>query len=154
MWWRVVAKEWKADGGESNRRAMRRLVRKGEEPGLLAYDGKEPVGWCSVGPREAYQRLERSRTLERVDERPVWSVNCFFVARSHRRRGVTSTLLRAALTYAKKRGARILEGYPNEPGKSWPDAYAYTGLATVFRKTGFREVARPSRTRRIMRHAL
>jgi GNAT superfamily N-acetyltransferase len=154
MWWRIVGKDWKARGSEGNRRAMKKIVSTGEEPGLLAYDGGEAVGWCAVAPRETFPRLERSRTLARVDDRPVWSVNCFFVARSHRRRGVTSALLRAALAYAKKRGARILEGYPNEPGKRWPDAYAFAGLATAFRKAGFREVARPSQTRRIMRRAL
>jgi GNAT superfamily N-acetyltransferase len=32
-----------------------------------------------------------------VDDQPVWSVTCFFVAKPYRHRGVTTALLRAAI---------------------------------------------------------
>jgi GNAT superfamily N-acetyltransferase len=154
MWWRRSRAEWSAAAGAGNKRAMKRLVDAGEVTGLLAYAGDEPVGWCSVAPRERFAALERSRSLKRLDDRPVWSVVCFFVARPYRRRGVTGALLAAAVEYARRQGARIVEGYPNDPGKAWPDAYAFSGLWSVFRRAGFAEAARPSRTRVIVRRAL
>ena len=99
--------------------------------------------------------LERSRILKRLDESPVWSVVCFYVAKPHRRGGVTAALLDAASRYAKRRGATIVEGYPVEPRTSnFPDVYAYTGLASAFRKAGFVEAARRSPTRPIMRRVV
>jgi len=152
MWPRVSSGEFARGKGSGNRRAFRRLVRSGDPPGLLAYAGRDAVGWCALGPREAYRRIENSRTLARVDGQRVWSVICFFVARPYRKRGMTVRLLREAVRYARKRGARILEGYPVEPrsGKT-ADAFAWTGLAAAFRAAGFVEVARRSPTRPIMR---
>jgi GNAT superfamily N-acetyltransferase len=90
--------------------------------------------------------------LKPVDEEPVWSVVCFFVARSHRRKGLTVALLKAAVAYAREQGARIVEGYPVEPKQgSMPDVFAYTGLVGAFEKAGFVEVARRSKSRPIMR---
>ncbi|HET9940368.1 MAG TPA: GNAT family N-acetyltransferase [Candidatus Eisenbacteria bacterium] len=155
MWWRLRRSEWSQGKGEGNRRALRALVRSGEPSGLIAYSGKEPVGWIAVAPRAAYPGLDRSRTLKPVDERPVWSVTCFFTAREHRRRGVTVKLLEAAAKHARSRGADCLEGYPVEPRKdSVPDVWVFTGLAGAFRKAGFVEVARRSETRPIMRREL
>ncbi len=154
MWWRLPRSRWSANRSAGNKRAMKKLVDGGEVTGLLAYAGKEPVGWCSVGPRAAYAGLARSRTLKPIDDRPVWSVTCFFVARPHRKRGVTLALLEAAVAHARKQGAKIVEAYPVDPGKPWPDAYAFSGLLPVFRRAGFKEVARPSRTRAIVRRGL
>jgi len=131
---------------------MKRLVGAGPPPGILAYFGGRPVAWCAIGPRESYSTLERSRILKPVDERPVWSVTCFFVAKEFRGRGLTSKLLNAAAAHASKRGARILEGYPVEPRKGrMADVFAYTGLASSYLKAGFTEVLRRSETRPIMR---
>ena len=138
--------------GAANKRAMKKLVASGAQPGLIAYEGREPVGWISLGPRKEFVRLANSRVLAPVDERPVWSVVCFFIARPWRRCGVSVELLRAAAEFARKRGARLLEGYPVDPraGKM-PDAFAWTGLPGTFTKTGFKEVERRSPTRPIMR---
>jgi GNAT superfamily N-acetyltransferase len=94
--------------------SMRRLVEAGTPIGLLAYDGGEPTGWCSIAPRETYRRLERSRTMPRVTppETATWTVLCFFVARSRRRQGITLALLQGAVRYAREHGARVIEGYP------------------------------------------
>jgi GNAT superfamily N-acetyltransferase len=155
MWWRLKRSEWEQKKGAANKRAFKRIVRSGEVPGILAYEGRDPVGWCCVAPRETFAALERSRTLKRVDEEPVWSVTCFFIPRAHRNRGVASGLLRAAAEYARKKGAKILEGYPVEPRKGkMPDAFAWTGTASIFSRAGFKEVARRSRTRPIVRLAL
>jgi len=155
MFWRQTQSEFLRLKGEGNRRSFRQLVESGANPGLIAYAGRTPVGWCALAPREDYTRLERSRILAPVDDTPVWSVVCFFVARQHRRRGITTALLRAAGEYAKRRGARILEGYPVEPAKGpVPDVFVYTGIASAFRAAGFEEAARRSKTRPIMRLAL
>lgn len=153
MFWRRTGAEFAAGKGDGNRRALQRRVRSGDPPGLLAYVDGEPAGWIAIAPREEYRRLERSRILKPVDERPgVWSVPCFFVARAHRRRRLTVALLRAAVDFAAGRGARVVEGYPVDAEGRKPDVFVYTGLASAFRQAGFREVARRSPTRPVMRY--
>jgi GNAT superfamily N-acetyltransferase len=155
MWWRLARSAFLKGKGAGNRRALGRIVRAGGVPGLIAYSGGIPVGWCSVAPREDYPVLSRSRVLAPVDDRPVWSIVCFFVAKPFRRAGLTAALIEGALAHAKKRGAAIVEGYPVEPKKGvMPDAFAYTGLASSFRGAGFVEVARRSATRPVMRYYL
>ena len=152
MWFRQTSAEFKQGKGAANRRALRRLVEAGAPTGLLAYVGGEPAGWCAVAPRADFTRLQGSRVLKPVDERPAWAVPCFFVAARFRRGGVSSALLEAAAKHAAKSGATLLEGYPVEPRKGrMPDVFAYHGLASAFRAAGFREVARRSATRPLMR---
>jgi GNAT superfamily N-acetyltransferase len=152
MWWRLRRSEWTAGKGSGNRKAMQRIVKSGEVPGILAYADGRPVGWCSIGPRENFGALGRSRILKPIDEEPVWSVVCFYVTAPYRRRGITVALLKAAVAYAHARGARIVEGYPVEPKKgSMPDVFAFTGIVSAFRRAGFIEAARRSATRPIMR---
>jgi GNAT superfamily N-acetyltransferase len=152
MWWRRPRSVFERNKGAGNKRAFRKIVESGPPPGLLAYSEGRPIGWCALAPRQDYPVLERSRTLKPVDEQPVWSVTCFFIARPFRSKGVSSRLLRAAVSYARGQGVRIVEGYPVEPRKGrLPDAFAWTGLPGTFRQAGFREVARRSPTRPIMR---
>jgi GNAT superfamily N-acetyltransferase len=153
MWPRLSGREFARGRGAGNRRALKRLIGSGAEPGLVAYRGREPVGWCALAPRTEYTRLERSRVMAPVDDQPVWSVVCFFTARDARGTGVTTALLEAAVEHAAKRGARIIEGYPlDHGGQRLADAFAWFGLASSFHRAGFREVARRSRTRPIMRY--
>jgi len=155
MWWRLTAKEFGSQKGEKNRHAMKALVDKERVPGILAFVDSTPVGWCSVAPREEFPRLQRSRVAVPIDDQPVWSVVCFFVAKSHRRSGVAIGLLKAAVDYVRERGGTMLEGYPVEPRAGCaPDVFAYQGTATLFRRAGFREVIRRSPTRPIMRFAI
>lgn len=152
MWWRLPRPVWRRGKGPGNKRAFKRLVTAGAVPGVLAYAGREPVGWCAVAPREQYPVLGRSRILQPVDARPVWSITCLFVARAWRRRGVSTGLLKAAAGLARRRGARLVEGYPIDTGtKRAPDVFVFTGLVPGFERAGFVEVARRSRTRPIMR---
>lgn len=155
MYWRRQHKDFQAGKGEENREALRALVGSGQPPGLLAYLDGQAAGWCSVAPRGAYPRLARSRILAPVDDADVWSVVCLFVARPHRRRGLSVALLRCASAHAAEQGARILEGYPVEPGDGkTADAFAWTGIASAYRQAGFTEVTRRSPTRPIMRRLL
>jgi GNAT superfamily N-acetyltransferase len=152
MTWRLKRSEFDRGKGEGNRKAFRAIVASGAEPGVLAYAGGEPVAWCAVAPREVYPALGRSRVLAPVDDRPVWSISCLFVTRRMRRSGVSVPLIRAAVAHAAAHGAEAVEAYPVEPySTEMPAAFAWTGIASAFRKAGFKEVLRRSRTRPIMR---
>ncbi len=155
MWFRLANKEFETAKGEANRRAMQALVEAGEEPGILAYVDGEPAAWCALAPRQEYGRLARSRILKPVDDKPVWSVVCFFVARRCRGQGLTVGLLEAAAEHVRRRGGTLLEGYPVEPRKERaPAVFMYHGLASAFTRAGFSEVARRSETRPVMRREL
>ena len=155
MWWRLKRSVYDAQKGDANRAAMKRLTTSGESAGLIAYVNDEPVAWCSVAPRDAFPVLDRSRVLKRIDDEPVWSIVCLFVAKPFRRRGLTVELLKAAIEFVRERGGKVVEGYPVEPKKSEiPPVFAATGLASAFRKAGFRECLRRSETRPIMRYAI
>jgi len=141
--------------GEENKKALKNIVDSGNVPGIIAYLKSQPIGWCAISPREVYLSLERSRLLKRVDDKPVWSVVCFFVAKPFRHKGLMARLLDAAVDYVRSNKGAILEGYPVESksGKM-PDPFAYTGLCSAFRKAGFYEVLRRSENRPIMRYVI
>ena len=153
MWWRVTRAQFQKQKGAGNRRAMEGVVASGEVPGILAYADDQPIGWCAIAPRDAYPALNRSRTLKRVDDEPVWSVTCFFVAEAFRGQGVMASLLRVAVGHARERGARIVEGYPVDMKKRLPRGWeAYLGTISTFREAGFAEVVRRSARQPIMRY--
>jgi len=152
MWWRLTKKEFDSQKGDGNRRAMKRLVDSGRIPGILAYHLSEPIGWCSIAPREDFKRLESSRILKPIDDKPVWSIVCFFIRKQYRRQGVSTQLLQAAIDYVRQKGGRIIEGYAIESRKkAIPDLFAYQGPVRTYLDAGFVEVARRSETRPIMR---
>jgi GNAT superfamily N-acetyltransferase len=140
--------------GRGNRRAFKELVDKRRVPGLLAYVDGRPVGWCSVAPRSQFGRVERSPTTKPADDEDgVWSIVCFYMDRRHRGRGVGSALLSAAIEHARKKGARIVEGYPIDSSvRKVPNSEAYYGLLSMFEAAGFEEVARRSPSRPLMRY--
>jgi len=155
MWFRVGRKEFEAKKGAGNRQAMKEIVASGKRPGLLAYHRGRAIGWCAVAPREQYPRLLGSRILKPVDDQPVWSIVCLFVAKPYRGKGVSTQLLRAASDYVRKRGGTVVEGYAVEPKKDrMPAVFAYHGLASAYRDAGFVEVARRSPQRPIMRYVI
>ncbi|HEY7699047.1 MAG TPA: GNAT family N-acetyltransferase, partial [Vicinamibacteria bacterium] len=151
MYPRLRRSEYERLKGEGNRRAMKKIVDSGRVPGLLGYADGKPVAWCSIEPRELIGSLGRSRVLAPVDDEPVWSIVCLFLAKSHRGRGLSRKMIEAAVRYAKKQGASIVEAYPVEPKKTpMPAVFAYPGLASAYFAAGFREVARRSETRPIV----
>jgi GNAT superfamily N-acetyltransferase len=152
MWWRITRREFDANGGEGNRLLMKSLVDEGEVPGILAFEGDRPVGWCSIAPRTAYGALERSPVLKRVDDQPVWSLVCFYIERYYRQRGLSGELIEAAVNHAAKHGAKIVEAYPVQAqGHELPPVTVFMGLSELFEKHGFQVVAKPSMSRLIMR---
>lgn len=154
MWNRLSNREFEAAGRDA-RRAMFRSIVGDRVPGLLAYENGVPVGWVSLGPREEFGRIQRSRVTRAVDDTPVWSIVCFVIDRKHRRHGVGTALLGAAVEYARRHGAVAVEGYPVEPRRDrMPDIYAWMGLASMFEAAGFDEIARRSETRPVFRKNL
>jgi hypothetical protein len=152
MWWRLTRARFEQQKGEANRLAMKAIVDSGRVPGIIGYADGLPVAWCSVAPRSDFGSLNRSRVLKAIDDHPVWSIVCFFVARSHRHRGSLEEVVRAAVGYAADRGATIVEAYPTvTTSTSAPPASSYMGFVHVFAAVGFVEVARPSPAKRIMR---
>ena len=154
MWWRMTRSQYEEHKGGRNKRAMKKLVDGGHRPGIIAYQNGRPIGWCSVAPRESFSRLESSRGLKPVDQQPVWSVVCFFVAKEQRRNGLSVNLLKAAIDFVRDGGGRIVEGYPVDAKKKQADAFVWSGLASAFVEAGFKEVERRSETRPIMRYEI
>lgn len=155
MWWRLSAAEFERTRGEEARRSMKAIVDAGRVPGILAYVDGEPVGWCSVAPRDEFPRLNRSPLLKPVDDAPVRSIVCFYVPRKRRGQGLAQGLLEAAVAHAQHQGASVVEGYPIEPrGDRHPAVAAWTGVPVMFERAGFREVLRRKPTRPIVRKAL
>jgi GNAT superfamily N-acetyltransferase len=127
--------------------------------GLVAYLDGEPVGWCAVQPRTAYEGLLRVSRVpwegraEDKDDESVWAVTCLFTRAGFRRRGVSYALARAAVDFARERGARAVEGYPmlTEPGQDITWGELNMGTRRVFADAGFTEVAHPTPRRVVMR---
>ena len=136
---------------QANRADLKALVDGGNQPGLIGYRGKAPVGWISLAPREEFRKLERSPVMKAVDDKPVWSVICFVVPSEHRGQGVATALLDAAVKYAKKRGARLVEAYPVDKPGQVDDETLWFGAKSMYDKAGFREVARRKPHRPVVR---
>jgi GNAT superfamily N-acetyltransferase len=151
QFWLLRGKEADAAWGPKGRRRLRDQVRRGPEPGLLAYLDDVPVGWCRIGPRELFDRLEHSATLRRVDDEPVWSVVCFYVHPTAKRSGVARALLAGAERLAAAHGAQLVEAYPVGPKQINLDAY--TGYLPMYAAAGYDTVRRAGR-RTVMRKAV
>jgi GNAT superfamily N-acetyltransferase len=140
--------------GPSHKQELRALVRSGGVPGLVGYADGCPVGWISLGPREDYRKLERSRIMKAVDDTPVWSIVCTYVAKVHRGKGYQHKLLAGAIDYARQQGVRMLEAYPvDKPERSHAD-FMFFGSRSLYERAGFREVVRRSPTRLVMRRGI
>jgi GNAT superfamily N-acetyltransferase len=136
------------DQARGNRSLLRRITVAGQVPGLLAYDGEEPVGWVSVAPRPEFGRVLRSPRLrpgpdEDPDDVSVWSVVCFWVPRTQRGRGLSGRLLDAAVGHARAGEARLIEGYPIDGSAREEAAAIFTGTVKMFHRAGF--LAAPDR---------
>lgn len=154
MFWKLRGKAFDEVRGYETRQMHKSIVDSGVATGLLAYLHGEVIGWVAVEPRSAYPRLAYSRVLKPLDDQPVWSVTCFFVAKRFRRMGITVELLQAAVEHVQANGGTIVEGYPVETQEDMPAPFIYTGTASAFQQAGFKEVARRSPTRPIFRYVI
>ena len=154
MFWRIGPRYHRERSREQNRDALKELAgHQDHPPGLLALDGDLAVGWCEVAPRSELEWLAHARHLEPVDELAVWSVPCFYIGRGYRGRGVTGSLIDAAVEHAAAKGAPAVEAYPVDLSVPSHTGNLYTGIASVFAGRGFQVVARRKPDRPIMRKA-
>lgn len=145
--YRVRGVDFRTATAKGNRAVLERATattaRQGRAPGLIAYRDGEAIGWMSLGPRDDYERLQHSKVLAPIDDRPVWSIVCFVVARHARGQGVARALLDAAIAYARDHGATLLEAYPADTeGGRIPAANAFKGTVSMFEQAGFEVVER------------
>jgi GNAT superfamily N-acetyltransferase len=112
--WCMFWRDRSLEHGPPKKRAMARLVRSGREPGLLAYEGHEAVGWVSIAPRAEYSALLASPQYRpHDDDTGVWSLVCFVVDKPRQREGIAPALLDAAASHARRHGGTFLEAYPH-----------------------------------------
>jgi GNAT superfamily N-acetyltransferase len=156
MWWRVErgGKAWRDIRGSPAKRTFKRLVTKQQARGILAFWDERAVGWCAYGPRSDFPKIERARAFQRADNDGVWSVNCFYILRDFRGKGVARALLRASIDSCRRAGARVVEGYPvttTQDGRRVASSFAYTGPLKIFEEQGFELIQRISPTRPLVR---
>lgn len=159
QYFKVDNATWEARDVPAFERALcAQAAEPGPGPGVIAYLGEEPVGWCAVEPRSATPRILRSRVGQASEEedRPgLWAVTCFVVRVGFRRRGVAAALLEGAVAHAREHGAEVVEGYPVDTrGSRMSSADLYHGPLSAFQAAGFETVARPSATRALVRLVL
>lgn len=153
MHWRLRNKDFKKRRNATNRSDFRKIVEQNRQPGLLAYVEEQPVGWCSIAPRREFrERITYSHVFKPVDDKPVWSILCFYVHKDFRKRGVAKQLLKAAIEYACAHGAKTLEAFPKDSAGRASDAEVYTGTVNLFQEFNFIEVRRRHPKRPIMRY--
>ena len=129
----------------ARREALREQLEEDPPAGMLAYVDGEVAGWCGFGPRPSLPRLERSRTIPKVDDLPVWSILCFNVRVGYRRHGVAAALLAGVVEFARRSGAPGVEAYPIDPeGGRVDTGFGYVGVTPMFEKAGFRRVVETS----------
>ena len=150
QWWMMSGAQFEKLTRQDREELLREEVATGPPPALIAYVDGEPAGWVRVGPRTRQVRLARTRKYAPHSEEPwddpdVWAVSCFVVRKEHRGQGLNARLLQAAVDYARKSGARVVEAYPVDPhaGPRKPSNDLYHGVVSTFAQAGFREVARP-----------
>jgi GNAT superfamily N-acetyltransferase len=144
MAWREIADRQHASNADRKAGIMSRIA-AGTPVGILAYSEGEPVGWCSIAPRETYLRLSKQQD---DTEQDVWSIACFYVPRRLRRGRLGAALLDAAVAHAFKKGARAVEAYPVDDTSP---SYRFMGFRKMYAPLGFRETGKAGTRRTIVR---
>ena len=153
MFWRIKRKDFDANVGEGNKKALKELINQNTIPGILCYTDNQPFGWCSVDKRENYPSLERSPVLKRLDNQSVWSIVCLFIHKNFRGQDYSKQIIKFAIDYAGQNGAKVIEAYPNSSeNKKIPSVSSYMGFPKIYNRCGFVECARPSKAKIIMRY--
>ncbi len=155
MWPLVPRKDFLGMGKTGRKTHFRAIVDAGPPPGILAYIGDRAVGWCAVAPRERAIRFDTSRiskpAIASDDPSTVFAITCFFVRNGWRGKGLTHELAAAGTAYAVARGARVVEACPIDTDRKLIWGEGFVGFPAVFKSLGFREIARRSPTRPLMR---
>lgn len=149
MWTRITRDEAK-QGREGKARKPFMLARIEERVtvGLLAYEAGVPIAWVSVAPRETFTHVDGPEARE---GEKIWSITCMYLKRSHRKQGIGHQLIDAAIRFARRRKADILEAYAVAPDSP---SYRNMGFVPAYEKAGFEPVEKLGTRRTVMRLAL
>jgi GNAT superfamily N-acetyltransferase len=152
MYFRLPYKTFQENKPDGNKKMMKQLVKKDRPQGLMASINKEPVGWIALAPREDYMRLANSRVFKPIDDKPVWSITCFFIKKEFRHKGLSQQLIKGAIDFAKKKKIKTLEAYPAIPyAEKVPHPFLWVGVLSTFIKQGFKIVQQHSKSRAMVR---
>jgi GNAT superfamily N-acetyltransferase len=147
MAWRPIEGKRQDATNADRKAAIEARIKRNVPVGLLGYEGKEPVAWVSIAPKETFLKSLGGKQHGETGEK-IWSLVCMFLKRSHRKQGIGHQLIAAAVAEARKRGADVIEGYPVDPGSP---SYLFMGFIPAFEKAGFSEVERVGARRHLMR---
>ena len=149
-WPIMTSEQWRTSSVDERREFLHAEIDRGTTPGIVCYMDGEAVGWVRVGPRPVQHRILATRVVrtgssERCDDTSVWAVTCFSVRREARGFGITATLLKSAVEYARLRGARMIEAYPFDNRRVRLSANElFVGALTTFLDAGFVIVSHPT----------
>jgi GNAT superfamily N-acetyltransferase len=149
MAWRATREEVRLTDRKSRKRFLKKRVEAETPIGLLAYDGKVPIGWCSIAPKTTYRKLDDPDPAE--DAAGIWSIVCFFIKKEYRGAGLTDRLIEAAVKRARRGKASAVEAYPVDEDSP---SYRFMGFVPVFEKHGFGEIGKAGSRRHVMRLTL
>lgn len=151
----------RAERAVRNCKQKRALVDGGRAHGILVYAGEKAVGWCQYGLREELPRVDNSRKYRALEldkrssqsakagrrttvggEPRLWRITCFVVDKKHRRQGIATTALKAALESIRKQGGGIVEAYPISRWETRAFGNESTsGTLSMFKRQRFKIVA-------------
>ncbi|GAA1095350.1 GNAT family N-acetyltransferase [Tsukamurella spumae] len=156
--YRIGSTENQALRGPQRFDRVRGLCAEDPPPGVLAYDGAEPVGWAAIHPR-ADTSFATNRRIPHVDDHvDPWSLWCVRVRPGHRKQGISHELVAGAVEFARANGASVVEAYPvDNKGAKVDLTMAYVGTRALFERAGFEYVVDTTSvlngfTRVLMRH--
>src|SRR5574342_159963 len=151
MWFVVSSRECTAGWSGGNHQRFDAMTRASGPPlGLLAYHGREAVGWAAAGPRSRYARALKSSVFKQrqpLEDDAVWLLPCFYIRRDARRSGLTLELIDGAVELARRHGATAIEGFPLAGHGRRGTGEAFVGVEPQFAACGFAPVARPTPAR-------
>jgi len=147
MYWRIGA-DYHKRSRDLNKQAFHKIVNNGGVPGLLAFQDEIPIGWCQLTPKSSLNWLLKDNSIKSKDDENIWCISCFYIKPSYRKKGVTSALIEAAIKFARKANASLLEAYPRDSNNS------FTGYLSTFFKAGFIEVGQCKHGRTLVRKYL
>lgn len=152
MYFRLPTKTFQENKPDGNKKMMKQLVNNGMPQGLIAFMNKKPAGWIALAPREDYTKIENSRVFKRIDDKPVWSISCFFIKKEYRHKGLSRQLIKGAVDFAKRKKIKILEAYPAIPySQKVPHPFLWVGVLSSFLKNDFTIVKQSSKSRAMVR---
>jgi GNAT superfamily N-acetyltransferase len=152
MYFRMSSTEFPNDKYEGHKGRMYDLVKAGNPTGLIATINKEAVGWIAFAPREDHKRIENSRAFKRIDDKPVWSITCFFIKKEFRKMGLSEQMIKGVIDFAKKKRIKTREAYPAIPySDKVPAPFLWVGILSAFTKNGFEVVQQNGKSRAMVR---